>query len=703
MVVRSQAAPPTPWSKALAEPQIDESAYVHSFSNIIGDVRVGPEVLVAPGTSIRADEGTPFSIGESTNIQDGVVIHGLEKGRVVGDDQQEYSVWIGEDTCITHMALIHGPCYIGNHCFIGFRSTVFNARVGNDCIVMMHALIQDVEIPQGKYIPSGTVITNQQQADRLPDVQESDRQFAHHVVEINEALRAGYQCATDASCITQVRNEVQGTQANGNGNGAKVNKQTVNSTQTKTQGHRSSSNSQQGGTKLKPEAIDQVRWLLREGYQIGTEHANERRFRRNSWQSCAPIKDQRENQVIADLEACLDEHEGEYVRLIGIDPKARRRVLETTIQTPQDKPSENRSYTASNGGRRQQNTNQGSRHYGSQTAQSGQVSSQSLDRNTTEQVRSLLAQGYQIGIEHADERRFRRNSWQNGAPIQSQQVTEAISELEACLSEYQNEYVRLIGIDPKAKRRVLETLIQEPGQNGASKTTQGTGQGKSQGNTNRGQEQSQTINNEIDQQVRSLLSQGYSIGLEHANKRRFRLNSWQNAGLLEGNADQVLSQLKDRLAQHSKEYVRLVGIDTKAKRRIVETLIQQPDQEAGSNQQSQGSSQGSNRGYNNNSGQQRANQQNGGKASSNLDQNTVEQVRSLLKQGYKIATEHANKRRFRLNSWQNCAPIESTREGEVLSALEGCLAEHQGEYVRLVGIDPKAKRRVLETTIQHPA
>jgi len=78
-------------------------------------------------------------------------------------------------------------------------------------------------------------------------------------------------------------------------------------------------------------------------------------------------------------------------------------------------------------------------------------------------------------------------------------------------------------------------------------------------------------------------------------------------------------------------------------------------------------------------------------------------VRSLLHQGYQIGTEHADKRRFSRNSWQSCTPIESTREAEVLSALEGCLADHQGEYVRLVGIDPKAKRRVLETTIQQPA
>jgi carbon dioxide concentrating mechanism protein CcmM len=115
-------------------------------------------------------KGDRFTLG-GTNIQDGVVMHGLEDGLVVGDDQQNYSVWIGKNTSITHMCLIHGPAYIGDDCFIGFRSTVFNARIGSGCIVMMHALVQDVEIPPGKYVPSGAVINSQQQADRLPDVE----------------------------------------------------------------------------------------------------------------------------------------------------------------------------------------------------------------------------------------------------------------------------------------------------------------------------------------------------------------------------------------------------------------------------------------------------------------------------------------------------------------------------------------------------
>jgi carbon dioxide concentrating mechanism protein CcmM len=80
----------------------------------------------------------------------------------------------------------------------------------------------------------------------------------------------------------------------------------------------------------------------------------------------------------------------------------------------------------------------------------------------------------------------------------------------------------------------------------------------------------------------------------------------------------------------------------------------------------------------------------------------INQVRSLLAQGYKIGTEHTDQRRFRAKSWESCSPITSTREADVLRSLEACLADHQGEYVRLLGIDTNAKRRVLETIIQRP-
>nr|WP_269322014.1 ribulose bisphosphate carboxylase small subunit [Planktothrix serta] len=83
--------------------------------------------------------------------------------------------------------------------------------------------------------------------------------------------------------------------------------------------------------------------------------------------------------------------------------------------------------------------------------------------------------------------------------------------------------------------------------------------------------------------------------------------------------------------------------------------------------------------------------------------NTVtDQVRDLLTKGYKIGTEHADARRFRTGSWHSCSPIQSNNISEVMAALEGCVNEHRGEYVRLIGIDSKAKRRVLEEIIQRP-
>ncbi|MFW9260743.1 MULTISPECIES: ribulose bisphosphate carboxylase small subunit [unclassified Nostoc] len=78
------------------------------------------------------------------------------------------------------------------------------------------------------------------------------------------------------------------------------------------------------------------------------------------------------------------------------------------------------------------------------------------------QLRQLLASGSKISIEHVDQRRFRTGSWTSTGQIQASSEREAIAAVEKQLGEYPGEYVRLIGVDPKAKRRVLETIIQRP-------------------------------------------------------------------------------------------------------------------------------------------------------------------------------------------------------------------------------------------------
>jgi carbon dioxide concentrating mechanism protein CcmM len=670
MVVRTKAAPPTPWSKDLAEPKIDESAYVHSFSNLIGDVKVGANVLIAPGTSIRADEGTPFYIGESTNIQDGVVIHGLEKGRVVGDDGKKYSVWIGKDTCITHMALIHGPAYVGDECFIGFRSTVFNAKVGNGCIVMMHALIQDVEIPPGKYVPSGAVIVNQQQADRLPDVQESDRAFAHHVVEINEALLAGYHCAENAVCINPIRDKLADTGQNNS----------------------SSYTNSVGNMSLNSDIRAQVKSLLSQGLTISTEHANQRRFKTKSWLTGGQLAGKKEEQIMAQLNTILQEHQGEYVRLIGVDPQAKRRVVQMIIQRPEDTPGTGTVKTTAKKATRSHNK-----------AANGRSSSNGngkLNGEVVQQVRSLLAQGCDIGLERASERRFKTKSWLTVGQFGGSE-SQVINQVKAAIAEHPGEYVRLIGVDPHAKRRVAEAIVQRPGDAPTPSSSN-----KSSGNYSSGTSYSSSSNNgsldsEILQEIRSLLAAGYKIGTEHADKRRFKTKSWQSCSPIDSTREaEVVSALEACLGEHQGEYVRMIGIDPNAKRRVSETIIQRPGD--ASKEKSRTSSVSS---YNNGNGRSngRSNNYSTNSLNSNsLNSETLQEIRSLLTAGYKIGTEHADKRRFKTKSWQSCSPIDSTREAEVVSALEACLGEHQGEYVRLIGIDPNAKRRVSETIIQRP-
>lgn len=659
MVVRGLAAPPTPWSKSLVAPKIHPSAYIYSDINIIGDVQIGANVMIAPGTSIRADEGSPFSIGASTNIQDGVVIHGLEQGRVQGDDGKDYSVWIGSSTSITHMALIHGPAYVGDNCFIGFRSTVFNARVNEGCIVMMHALIQDVEIPPGKFVPSGAIITSQQQANRLPDVQPADVSFASHVIGINQSLRSGYRCAADIECIAPIRKGSAGNGSRTNGGSAAV---------------------AIGSRYLSPDAVEQVRQLLNQGYQIGTEHADKRRFRASAWNSCQPISTKRESEVLAALDACIAEHAGDYVRLVGIDPKAKRRVAELVIQRP-DGQVLTQSAKASGG---------------LAAASAANAKAAAASGDVAGQVRQLLAQGYQISIEYADKRRFKASAWTTGKAINSNRDSDVLAALNAAMSEHQGKYVRFVGIDAKAKRRVAEVVVQRPDGKAASVSSQAS---SSVGSTSSSAPATglARLSGDVVAQVRQLLAQGCQIGMEHADVRRFRASAWTTCNPIASNREaDVFAGLEACIAEHAGEYVRLIGIDTKAKRRVAEVIIQRPGQAGASNN---GAARPAATHHSSSSASAPASAP---AKSARLSPETVAQVRQLLAQGHQVAMEYADKRRFRASAWSSCNPFASNREADVFAGMEACIAEHAGEYVRLIGIDAKAKRRVLESIIQRP-
>lgn len=601
------------------------AASIHELAHVQGDVELAESVQIAAGAAVYGDGSLHISSGSV--VQTAALVQAQPGAKVMGDNHTPYAIWIGSRTTIAHKALVFGPAYVGDNCFIGFQSTVINARIGHGSIVMLHALVQDVEIPAGKCVPSGAIITDQDQADSLPDVQPSDLAFVQAVLTPRSPV--SMPTAVNGTATVDLRQHVQ--------------------------------------------------HLLAQGCRIATEYADARHFRAKSWTAGEVIDSSRPDVVLAALSQALAAAEGYYVRLIGVDTQAKRRVFEEIIQRPGEAAPTISAAAAT--------SSPASRPAPVQAKGNAAVSG-----DVYQTVQSLLAQGFLIGTEHANKRRYRVNAWYSCAPFSSTRPESVMQELAQCLQEHQGEYVRLIGIDPKQKRRVHEGIIQRPGET-VNLASSAPSASRSSGRASVNSGASSAAQGSWQQTVQQILAQGYRVGIEYADARRYRAKSWTTYPSAQSNREaDVIAQVNACLTENPGVYVRLIGIEGKS--RASQVMIQRPGEapvSAPSNGQANGRKASPTNGQGFSSG-----------GSSRLTAEAQNQVRQLLQQGMVIGTEHADQRRYRAKSWQSCSPIASKQAQSVISALEACLDEHQGEYVRLIGIDPTAKRRVLETVIQRP-
>jgi carbonic anhydrase/acetyltransferase-like protein (isoleucine patch superfamily) len=184
--------PKTSFNPKSVMPSVDPTSFVGPFSVIIGDVTIGRNVFIAPNVSIRADEGTPFHIGSNTNIQDGVILHGLKDGRVIVNDRK-FSIYIGEKVSCTHGCIIHGPCKLGNNVFVGFHAIILNAIIGEGSYISTNALVTGgVRLAPNRFVPAGAIIDTQAKADGLGPVPENDKEFALEVQHVNQEFPSAY-------------------------------------------------------------------------------------------------------------------------------------------------------------------------------------------------------------------------------------------------------------------------------------------------------------------------------------------------------------------------------------------------------------------------------------------------------------------------------------------------------------------------------
>lgn len=170
-------------------PRIDESAFVDPTAILCGKVIVGANVFIGPYAVIRADEINeqgdmePIVIGANSNIQDGVVIHSKSGARVE----------IGEHTSIAHRSIVHGPCKVGDHVFIGFNSVLFNCVIGRNCVVRHNSVIENADLPDGFHIPSTTNIHADSDLSQIRQVGFTEKDFSEDIAQTNVGLVLGYK------------------------------------------------------------------------------------------------------------------------------------------------------------------------------------------------------------------------------------------------------------------------------------------------------------------------------------------------------------------------------------------------------------------------------------------------------------------------------------------------------------------------------
>mgnify|MGYP001335637491 FL=1 len=123
-------------------PKILEGVFLADNTVVIGDVIIGKESSVWFNTVIRGDVNS-IIIGNSVNIQDGVVVHCT---------YQKTKTIIGDNVSIGHNAIIHG-CEIRNNVLIGMGAIIMdNVVIEENSIIAAGAVLT-----KGTYVKSGSV------------------------------------------------------------------------------------------------------------------------------------------------------------------------------------------------------------------------------------------------------------------------------------------------------------------------------------------------------------------------------------------------------------------------------------------------------------------------------------------------------------------------------------------------------------------
>ena len=126
----------------ITAPELEPSAFVAPGAVVVGQVRLAARSSVWYNAVLRA-EAEPVTLGERSNLQDGVVCH-VDAG---------YPVTVGTGVSVGHRAVLHG-CTVEDDCLIGMGATILNgAVIGRGSLVAAGAVVLE-----GTVVPPGSLV-----------------------------------------------------------------------------------------------------------------------------------------------------------------------------------------------------------------------------------------------------------------------------------------------------------------------------------------------------------------------------------------------------------------------------------------------------------------------------------------------------------------------------------------------------------------
>ena len=180
------------------QPYVAMGAYVDHSALLVGDVEIGEDSSVWPMAVLRGDLQS-IRIGNSTNIQDGAVLHITHAGPY---NKNGHAVSIGDEVTVGHGAKLHG-CMIKDRCLIGIGAIILDgAVVESDVIVAAGALVPSNAVLKSGYVYMGAPA---QQARPLTD---EDREFIKYSAQNYILLKNQYMAEIQAK-IARERSEAR--------------------------------------------------------------------------------------------------------------------------------------------------------------------------------------------------------------------------------------------------------------------------------------------------------------------------------------------------------------------------------------------------------------------------------------------------------------------------------------------------------------